>query len=67
MEAFIAQEASDPLVSAKIFGTREFLTASAAEHYGHDDFYLMRMMAAHMGLYGNSGAEDDLSDLSHRQ
>ena len=57
MEAFIAQEAGDPLVSAKIFGTREFLTASAAENYGHENFYLMRMMAAHMGLYGNSGDE----------
>ena len=57
MEAFIAQETGDPLVSAKIFGTREFLAASAAENYGQEDFYLMRMMAAHMGLYGNSGFE----------
>ena len=57
LETFIAQETDDPLVSAKIFGTREFLTASAAENYQHDDFYLMRMAAAHTGLYGNSGAE----------
>ena len=57
MEAFVEQESSDPLASAKIFGTREFLTTSAVENYGHENFYLMRMMAAHMGLYGNSAAE----------
>ena len=57
MEAFIAQESSDPLGSAKIFGTREFLTESAADNYGQDNFYLMRMVAAHTGLYGHSGFE----------
>ena len=34
MEAFIAEISGDPLVSGKIFGTREFLTESAAKNYG---------------------------------
>ncbi len=57
MEAFAAEAAKDPLGSAKIFGTREFLSISAAENFGRKDFYLMRAVAAHMGLYGNSGFE----------
>lgn len=57
MEAFIAQESGDPLASAKMFGTREFLKESAAKNYNHSDFYLIRAVAAHMGLYGNSGSE----------
>ena len=57
MEAFAAKEAKDPLASAKIFGTREFLKKSAAENYSLPDFYVMRAAAAHLGLYGNSGAE----------
>ncbi len=57
IEAFAAKAAKDPLASAKIFGTREFLKKSAAENYGLYDFYVMRAVAAHMGLYGNSGFE----------
>ena len=57
MEAFIERESKDPLATAKIFGTREFLKESAAKNYSLPDFYIMRAVAAHMGLYGNSGAE----------
>lgn len=57
IEKFIDKYSTDPLVSAKIFGTRDFLTESAKENYQLDDFYIPRAVAAHMGLYGNSGAE----------
>ncbi len=57
IEEFIGAYTADPLVSAKIFGTREFLKNSAAENYQLSEFYLLRAVAAHMGLYGNSGAE----------
>ncbi len=57
MENFIKENASDPLVSAKIFGTREFLNKSARENYGLEDCYILPAVAAHMGLYGNSGFE----------
>jgi hypothetical protein len=57
MEAFIEKESKDPLGSAKIFGTREFLKESAQKNYNQPNFYIMRAVAANMGLYGNSGAE----------
>ena len=57
LEAFIKKYSADPLISAKVFGTREFLKESARKNYGLDDFYMLRMAAAHTGLYGNSGAE----------
>jgi len=57
MKDFSAVNTKDPLVSAKIFGTRKFLTKSAKENYNIDEFYLLRAVAALMGLYGNSGAE----------
>ncbi len=57
LENFIKKYASDPLVSAKIFGTRDFLTKSAKENYNLDNLYILRAVAAHMGLYGNSGTE----------
>lgn len=57
MEAFIQQTASDPLASAKLFGTREFLTQSAKTHYGLESPSMLRAVAAHMGLFGNSAAE----------
>jgi hypothetical protein len=57
MENFIKQVVSDPVSSAKIFGTREFLQQSAQNNYGQDTPYLLRAAAAHQGLYGNSGAE----------
>jgi hypothetical protein len=57
MERFLAKYGSDPLASAKIFGTREFLRKSAKDNYGHGNHYLMRAAAGHIGLYGNSAAE----------
>jgi hypothetical protein len=57
IETFVKTYTSDPLASAKIFGTRDFLLKSAKENYQLDDLYLLRAVAAHMGLYGNSGAE----------
>lgn len=57
IEAFLAKNAKDPLMSAKIFGTRTFLNKSAKKNFGLTTFYLLRAAAAHMGLYGNSGDE----------
>ena len=53
---FIQEETSDPLASAKIFGTREFLAASAME-MGLSSPNMQRTVGAFLGLYGNSGAE----------
>ena len=53
-EAFIAEHSSDPLASAKLFGTREFLKESAKTNYQLDSPDMLRSVAAHMGLYGNS-------------
>jgi len=57
IEATAAELGGDPLASAKVFGTRDFLRESASKNYGWDDFYLLRTVAAHMGVYGNSGIE----------
>jgi hypothetical protein len=57
IEEFIKEYSSDPLVSGKIFGTREFLAESARENYGLESTDILRSVAAHMGLYGNSAAE----------
>ncbi len=57
IEQFIQRGADDPLGSAKIFGTREFLEQSAQENYGLDSIHLLRAAGALMGLYGNSAAE----------
>lgn len=57
IENFIKENSSDPLMSAKIFGTREFLKKSARDNFHLKDFYLLRAAAAHLGLYGNSGKE----------
>lgn len=57
MEAFISKVVSDPLASGKIFGTREFLNESAKKNYNLDKPDMLRSVAAHMGLYGNSAAE----------
>ena len=54
---FAAANSKDPLASAKIFGTRDFLTKSAKDNYHQDNLYTLRATAAFMGLYGNSGAE----------
>jgi len=56
MQAFVASNSGDPLMSARIFGTRESLMASAAS-MGLPDIYLPRAVAAMTGLYGNTGAE----------
>ncbi len=55
-KAFVNANSSDPLMSAKMFGTREFLKKSA-ENMGQPNLYILRMTAALMGLYGNSGEE----------
>ena len=57
MEGFVQEHTSDPLVSAKIFGTRAFLNKSAKENYNLDDFFILRAVAAYRGIYGNSGEE----------
>jgi len=56
IRAFVDEVSPDPLASAKIFGTREFLNNAAAD-LGQPTFYLQRAGAAITGLYGNSGAE----------
>ena len=57
IEAFVGDHAKDPLTSAKIFGTRDFLVKSARENYELDRPNMLRSVAAHTGLYGNSAAE----------
>jgi hypothetical protein len=57
IEQFIKEHRSDPLASAKIFGTREFLTNSAQTNYNLDNPAILRSVAAHRGLFGNSAAE----------
>lgn len=57
MEDFIKQYGSDPLGSAKMFGTRSFLTESAKNNYQLETMFLPRAIVAHMGLYGNSAFE----------
>ena len=57
MEAFIAENVNDPLSSGKIFGTRKFLQQSARTNYGLEKPDLLRSVAGHMGLYGNSADE----------
>jgi hypothetical protein len=57
MRAFIDEiTASDPLGSAKVFGTRDSLNEAAAL-MGQPNMYLPRGSAALIGLYGNSGEE----------
>ncbi|MBB6329024.1 hypothetical protein FHS59_004688 [Algoriphagus iocasae] len=57
MEAFIAETNKDPLGSAKIFGTRTFLEQSAKNNYQHGTPFLIRAVAANLGIYGNSASE----------
>lgn len=57
IKEFAVVASSDPLSSSKIFGTREFLNSSAKQNYDKNEFFLLRAMAAQMGLYGNSGDE----------
>lgn len=55
--SFLKEHGSDPLVSAKIFGTRTFLSNSAIINYDLENHYLIRAAAAHAGIYGNTAAE----------
>lgn len=57
IELFLAQNGNDPLGSAKIFGTREFLTNSAEKNYALKSPFMVRAAAAHIGVFGNSAAE----------
>jgi hypothetical protein len=57
MEKFEKEHTSDPLASAKVFGTRDFLSRSAKENYNLDSFFILRAVAAYRGIYGNSGDE----------
>ena len=57
IEELIATVGNDPLASAKVFGTREFLEESGRENFGHENYHLIRTVAAHTGIYGNSAAE----------
>jgi len=57
IQEFGKKISSDPLASAKVFGTRAFLNKSAKENYNLDDLFMIRAVAAQLGIYGNSGAE----------
>ncbi|WP_136806765.1 DUF1254 domain-containing protein [Desulfosediminicola flagellatus] len=57
IEKFVGATTKDPLVSGKIFGTRDFLTKSTKKNYKLDRTDMLRSAAAHTGLYGNSAAE----------
>ncbi|MBL7471549.1 DUF1254 domain-containing protein [Robertkochia sediminum] len=56
IETFITENSNDALMSAKIFGTRKYLSKIAGD-FNKKDHYILRAAAAHTGLYGNSGAE----------
>lgn len=56
MRAFAEAHSTDPLASAKGFGTREFLKESAS-YFDQPIFYLQRATVAMLGIYGNSGVE----------
>jgi hypothetical protein len=57
IEAFLARNVSDPLASGKVFGTREFLQQSAETNFSLNRPDLLRSVAAHQGIYGNSADE----------
>ena len=57
IEKFVEETTKDPLVSGKIFGTRDFLTKSAKQNYQLDRTDILRSAAAQTGLYGNSAEE----------
>lgn len=57
IKAFGAKASKDPLVSAKVFGTRAFLNKSAKDNYNFDGLFMLRAAGAQRGIYGNSGAE----------
>jgi hypothetical protein len=57
IKEFGKKETSDPLISAKVFGTRAFLNKSAKDNYSLKDLFMIRAVGAEKGIYGNSGAE----------
>ena len=57
IKEFGKKETRNPLVSAKVFGTRAFLNKSAKENYNLGDLFMIRAVGAEKGIYGNSGAE----------
>jgi hypothetical protein len=57
IKEFGKKETSDPLVSAKVFGTRTFLNKSAKDNYSLKDLFMIRAVGAEKGIYGNSGVE----------
>ncbi len=57
IEMFVGEHSSDPLISGKLFGTRAVLNESAKTNYELETPYILRSVAAHMGLYGNSAVE----------
>jgi len=57
IKEFGKKESVDPLGSAKVFGSREFLNKSAKENYNLNDLFIIRAVGAQMGIYGNSGDE----------
>jgi hypothetical protein len=57
IKEFGKKETSDPLISAKVFGTRAFLNKSAKDNYSLRDLIMIRAVGAEKGIYGNSGAE----------
>jgi hypothetical protein len=57
IKEFGKKETNDPLVSAKVFGTRTFLNKSAKDNYSLKDLFMIRAVGAEKGIYGNSGVE----------
>jgi hypothetical protein len=57
IKEFGKKETSDPLVSAKVFGTRTFLNKSAKDNYSLKDLFMIRAVGTEKGIYGNSGVE----------
>jgi len=57
VSTWIEENAADPLLSTRIFGTRRFLASTAREALGLARIDIPRTTAAIRGLYGNSAAE----------
>ncbi|HFU77448.1 MAG TPA: DUF1254 domain-containing protein [Epsilonproteobacteria bacterium] len=57
IKAFGVKASKDSLSSAKVFGTRAFLNKSAKDNYQLENMFMIRAVAAQLGLYGNSGEE----------
>ena len=57
IEMFAKKHTSDPMISGKVLGTRAFLNESAKTNFKLEAPDILRSVAAHMGLYGNSATE----------